>query len=94
MMPDNRSPGELEDFIKQMIPPDFPVWAEAQHYIDNIQPAHRKFTPEKMDKAKLYAWLSTLKEPARMGAAISDGNRQTNGPLCHNFILWLERLFS
>lgn len=95
MMPDNRSPGELGDFIKQMIPPNAPVWAEAQHYIDNIQPeSSRKFALENTDKAKLYAWLSTLKEPARMGAALSDGNLQTNGPLCQNFILWLERLFS
>ncbi len=47
-----------------------------------------------MDKSKLYAWLSTLKEPARMGAAIGDSDLQTNSPLCQNFILWLERLFS
>ena len=95
MIPDNHSPGELEDFVKQMIPAAAPVWMDAQQYIDNIQPeSSRKFAPEKTDKAKLYAWLSILKEPARMGAALSDSDLQTNGPLCQNFILWLERLFS
>ena len=93
MMPDNRSPGELEDFVKQMIPPAAPVWAAAQRYIDDIQPDDRKFAPEKTDKAKLYAWLSTLKEPARMGAAIGDGDLQTTGPLCQTFVHWLQRLF-
>ena len=93
MMPDNRSPGELEDFVRQMIPPAAPVWAEAQRYIDDILPEDRKFAPEKTDKAKLYAWLATLKEPARMGAAISDGDLQTDGPLCQTFAGWLQRLF-
>ena len=93
MMPDNRSPGELEDFVKQMIPPAAPVWADAQRYIDDIRPDDRKFAPEKTDKAKLYAWLSTLKEPARMGAAIRARDLQTNGPLCQTFVHWLQRLF-
>ena len=94
MMPDNHSSGELEDFVKQMIPAAAPVWAAAQQYIDNIQPeSSRKFAPEKTDKAKLYAWLSTLKEPARMGAAIGDGDLETNGSLCQTFVDWLQRLF-
>ncbi len=93
MMPDNRSPGELEDFVKQMIPPTAPVWAAAQRYIDDIQPDDRKFAPEKTDKAKLYAWLSTLKEPARMGAAIHARDLETNGSLCQTFVHWLQRLF-
>ena len=94
MMPDNHSSGELEDFVKQMIPAAAPVWTDAQQYIDNIQPeSSRKFAPEKIDKAKLYAWLSTLKEPARMGAAIGDGDLETNGSLCQTFVHWLQRLF-
>lgn len=94
MMPDNQSPGELEDFVKRMIPPTAPVWPEAQRYIDNIPPGIRKFAPDKTDKAKLYAWLATLKEPARMGAAIGNGDLQTNNRLCQTFLLWLQRLFS
>lgn len=94
MMPDNKSPGELENFVKQMIPPAAPVWTDAQRYIDNIQPAARKFAPGKADKAKLYAWLATLKEPARMGAAIGNGDLQTNLSLCPTFLHWLQRLFS
>lgn len=94
MMPDNQSPGELEDFVRRMIPAAAPVWTEAQHYIDDIQPEEsRKFAADKTDKAKLYAWLSTLKEPSRMGAAIGEGDLKTDGGLCQSFVRWLQRLF-
>ena len=93
MMPDNQSAGELEDFARQMIPSAAPVWTEAQQYIDNIPPDLRKFAPDKTDKAKLYAWLSTRREPSRMGAAIGDGDLETTGPLCQTFITWLADLF-
>ena len=93
MMPDNQSAGELEDFVRQMIPSAAPVWPEAQRYIDNIPPGIREFAPDKTDKAKLYAWLSTRREPSRMGAAIGDGDLETTGPLCQTFITWLADLF-
>lgn len=93
MMPDNQSAGELEDFVRQMMPVAAPVWPEAQRYIDNIPPDLRRFAPDKTDKAKLYAWLATLKEPARMGVAIGDGDLETTGPLCQTFTTWLQQLF-
>ena len=93
MMPDNQSAGELEDFVRQMMPVAAPVWPEAQRYIDNIPPGLRRFAPDKTDKAKLYAWLATLKEPARMGAAISDGDLETTGPLGQAFTSWLADRF-
>ena len=93
MMPDNQSAGELEDFVRQMMPVAAPVWPEAQCYIDNIPPDLRRFARGKTDKAKLYAWLSTQREPARMGAAISDGDLEISGPLCQDFVSWLADLF-
>lgn len=32
-MPNNYSPGELEDFIRELIPGKDPTWPRAKHYI-------------------------------------------------------------
>ena len=93
LMPDNRSPGEMEDFVKGMIPHNDPVWPASESYIDSIQPSYRKFIPEKTDKAKVYAWLAARKDPGRAGAAIGANDLQVNGQLCQLFLSWLARLF-
>ena len=93
VMPNNADVGELEDFVLQMIPTNDSVWPSSQSYIDNISMPDRKFSPEKTDKAKLYAWLATRREPSRMGAAINANDLETNGPLCQSFVSWLTRLF-
>lgn len=36
LMPDNESPGELEDFVQTMVPSDDPVWPRSENYIDRI----------------------------------------------------------
>lgn len=94
LMPNNTSPGELEDFVTGMIPEDDAEWPLACKYIDGIPQATRKFENGKTGKAQLYAWLSARKEPARMGAAIGADELQINSPLCQTFLEWLTQLFS
>ena len=77
-----------------MMPDDDAIWPSSQSYINNISTPDRKFSPEKTDKAKLYAWLATRREPSRMGAAINANDLETNGPLCRSFLEWLTKLFS
>ena len=48
LMPDNRSTGELEDFVGSMIPSGDPVWPRAEAFIDGIPPDDRKFAPGKI----------------------------------------------
>lgn len=92
MMPDNIRPGELEDFVKEMIPSHDPVWPSAEGYIDAL-PQPRRFQPEKTEKAKVHAWLATRKEPGRMGAAIGAGDLDVNSESCQTFVNWLRKLF-
>ena len=94
LMPDNKSPGEVEDFVRRMIPNGDAGWPLASNYIEGVPQAVRKFADEKTEKAKLYAWLSTQKEPARMGAAIGADGLEVNDPLCQAFLTWLAQLFS
>ena len=94
LMPDNLSPGELEDFVEAMIPPDDTVWPLAQEYIDGIPQADRKFAQGKIQRAKVHAWLAAREEPRRMGLAVGAGDLDVEGRLCQSFADWLQRLFT
>ena len=93
LMPNNESVGELEDFVKEMIPTDDPVWPLSQNYIDGIPERDRRFRPAKATKAQVHAWLSARKNPRQIGAAIGDGDLQTDTTLCQTFTSWLIKLF-
>ena len=94
LWPDNGSPGELEDFVKMMIPSEDPVWPRSEEYIDHIPEPDRKFPPGKEMKAKIYAWLATTETPGRMGTAIRAQMLDVDGSLALKFADWLRRLFA
>ena len=93
LMPDNTSSGEVEDFVMRMMPANDVVWPIADGYIKSIPGPARQFEQVKADKAKLYAWLATRREPSRMGAAIGHLDMEVNGPLCQDFLNWLADVF-
>ena len=93
LMPDNQSPGELEDFVAQMIPGSDPVWPLSQDYIDGIPVRNRKFTHSKTLRAKIYSWLASREDPRQMGLAIRALDLDIDGDLCTRFSNWLNRLF-
>ena len=93
LMPDNKSHGELEDFVLTMMTDGDKVWPLSRKYIESVPVSDRKFTLEKTNKAKLYAWLATRKEPGRMGAAVGAHDLEVDGDLCQNFLTWLAKLF-
>lgn len=94
LMPNNQSPGELEDFVSQMIPDSDPVWPLAQQYIAGIPPSDRKFTPGKTLRAQLHSWLAAREDPRQMGLAIRAHDLAIDGALCQKFAAWLTRLFA
>ena len=93
LMPDNLSPGELENFIQSLIPAGDPIWPRAQRYIDEIPTADRKFATGKILRARIHAWLATRAEPRKMGSAIGAGDLNAADPLAMRFLDWLRRLF-
>lgn len=93
VMPDNESPGELEDFVSRMVPDGDPVWPLSKSYSDGIPADIRKFTAKKAHRATVYAWTATREQPGRMGAAIKAGDLKTDGELATRFLGWLQRLF-
>lgn len=94
LMPNNADHGELEDFVRQMLPPSDPVWPRSERYIQSIPEADRRFMPNKALRAELYAWLATRRDPRRMGEAIRTRDLAIDGDLCQEFVGWLRRLFA
>lgn len=93
LMPDNQHPGELEDFIKAMIPPYDPVWPLSESYIDGIPQEDRKFAAGKTLRAKVNAWLATREDPRPMGTAIRAGDLDANAQISSSFVNWLQGMF-
>lgn len=94
LMPDNRTGGELEDFVAGMIPADDPVWPRAEDYIDGIPALARKFAGRKTQRAKVHSWLAAREEPRLMGIAIKTGDLDAGVPNSTAFVNWLRRLFA
>ena len=93
LMPNNSTPGELENFVSELVPKGDPVWPLAEQYIESIPNEHRRFSPRKELRAKLHAWLATRQEPRRMGAAIGTAELDAGGALAGQFADWLRTLF-
>ena len=92
VMPDNRSTGELEDFIFGMIPQPDPIWPRAERYIDEIPENDRKFPSHKALRAKVHAWMATRSRPRSMWSGISESDLQLEEN-SRTFLDWLRRLF-
>ena len=94
MMPDNKSPGELEDFVAAMIPDGDAIWPLSRSYVAGIPAAERRFAQGKTLRAEVHAWLAVREDPRRMGQAITAGDLDTGAELCQIFVRWLRALFS
>ena len=93
LMPNNKSSGELENFVREMIPGNDPVWPLSECYIDGIPVKDRKFTEKKILRAKIHAWLATREDPKQMGLAIRARDLCVDGALSATFADWLRNLF-
>ena len=93
LMPDNKSSGELEDFVERLIPSSDPVWPLAQDYINNIPANVRKFKSHKVMRAQVHAWLAARSRPRQMGTAIKARDLDATAPLAKCFVAWLSCLF-
>lgn len=73
IMPDNALPGQLEDFVKLLVPADDPLWPRAEQCVHSIPHDKRRFTDT---LSKLSCILGSLgrKNPAFPWAAPSPGS--------------------
>jgi hypothetical protein len=92
-MPDNRSPGMLEDFVVRLIREDDRTLPFVDRFLDSIPADQRRFSPTHRPKARIHSWLAVSDIPGRpMGQAIT-ADRLLDGkhPSVSPFIAWIRR---
>jgi hypothetical protein len=93
IMPDNGSPGALEDFAASLVPDDDVLWRRAGAAVDAIPEEDRLFPTRRRSKAHMHTWLAWQESPGSpMGQAIGKGDLRADAPAARRFVAWLRRL--
>lgn len=94
VMPDNVLPGILEDFVRQLVPPDDNLWPLVESSVAAI-PEPRRFPPVAVRKAEIHTYLAWQEQPGtKMGSAITNRYLQANTQLALTFVEWIKRLIT
>jgi len=95
VMPDNRLPGMLEDFVRLLIPDGDALAPEAEKAVQVIEgQGLQRYTSQHRPKAFIHTWLAWQKEPGKpMGAAITRRYLDSASLQADVFVAWLCRLF-
>lgn len=95
LMPNNQLPGELENFVRLLVPAADTLWPRAEQSIQAIPADERLFPAHDRIKATMHTWLAWQPEPGRpMGLAITKRFLDPNAPSAQLFVAWVRRLFS
>ncbi|HYT27447.1 MAG TPA: DUF3226 domain-containing protein [Ktedonobacteraceae bacterium] len=96
LMPDNKIPGMLEDFVGFLRPEGDLLWPmvdEAVLNVKSLEEEHR-FRNVHESKARIHTWLAWQKEPGKpMGQAITARYLDADAPHAQQLITWIRRLF-
>ena len=93
IMPDNKTPGILEDFLRFLIPnqPN-PLFAHAERSVATVP--ERRFSENDTPKALIHTWLAWQKDPGKpYGTAITAKFMDSRLPQARALAGWLRRLF-
>ena len=95
MMPDNRSPGKLEDFARRLVKSgDEGLWNFAGQAASGSSSHGAKFAPKDQIKAHVHTFLAWQTVPGvPMGLAITKTFLDAHSPDAQNFVAWLRRLY-
>jgi hypothetical protein len=91
IMPDNGSPGALEDFAAALVPVGDALWPRAGEVVDALP--EQRFPAARRSKAHMHTWLAWQESPGSpMGQAIGKGDLRADAPAARRFVAWLRRL--
>jgi hypothetical protein len=94
LMPNNKTNGILEDFLRFLVPTPDPVLEHAQQSLNTIPDGHRLFTVNDEPKALIHTWLAWQQDPGRpFGTAITARYLDAGVPEAVAFANWLRLLF-
>lgn len=95
IMPNNQNPGELEDFVRALIPTGDSLLPKAEMIVQNIErEGISRYPSAHRAKALIHTWLAWQRDPGQpMGQAITTATLDHASPLASRFVQWLLRLF-
>ena len=93
-MPDNSSPGTLENFLSGLVPVEHPVWAYAGEATAEARQRGAGCQEKDHLKSLLHTWLAWQKEPGLpFGVAIKAEFFEKESAAARRFVAWFNRLF-
>jgi hypothetical protein len=95
VMPNNKLPGMLEDFVAMLSEPDDPLMTKADDVLDQLEKEKiQKYKKVHRAKAKIHSYLAWQDEPGKpMGLSITAHVLNPESPNGQKFMAWLKRLF-
>lgn len=94
IMPDNNTPGIIEDFFRFLVPTGDVLWPLAVKTIEEVILIDRRFPLVHKSKALAHTWLSWQAKPqTTLGQAIKSHYVNANAPQAQHFINWMRQLF-
>ena len=94
LMPDNKTPGILEDFLRFLVPSPCPLFDRVESVVAGIPTSERRFGRLAEPKAIIHTWLAWQEEPGRpLGTAIKARYLDPHVAEVNVFASWLNRLF-
>lgn len=95
LMPDNSTPGMIEDFALSLIPENDSLLLEAEHSLNRLEELRlNRFTASHRSKAKIHTFLAWQENPGcPIGMSITKRVLDPNGGLASRFVQWLTKLF-
>lgn len=91
LMPDNRLPGILEDFLVFLIPAGDGLLPLVDVFLDGIPEPLRRFAAKDRPKARVHAWLAAQEQPGKpLGQAIHARYLDAQAAAVAPFIAWLR----
>ena len=94
-MPNNASPGMLEDYLCELVLEGDPLFNRARYCLNEIPLEDRRFTPAHFGKALIHTWLAWQDCSAvELDQAITRGYFDRESPSVQGLLGWLTRLFA
>jgi hypothetical protein len=94
LMPDNRLPGMLEDFVAALVPDNDVLLPYARTCVEQLPEKPTRFPQVQRAKADIHTWLAWQEEPGKpFGIAITAHYLDAQSVHAEGFINWLRMLF-
>jgi hypothetical protein len=87
LMPDNSSPGALENFLSQLVPAEHPVWVYADEATVEARQRGARCLEKDHVKSVLHTWLAWQEEPGLpFGTALKAGIFEADSENARRFV--------